>query len=95
MNICTECKHCRDHLVKMFNRRREERLKREQLHTDTIESVCQEESVKNYLCDHPYVVDVNPVDGTTTLVRCHMARGTEGACGRHGAYWEKKESDEA
>ncbi|MFH1737366.1 MAG: hypothetical protein ABIH23_00060 [bacterium] len=46
-------------------------------------------AANEYLCNHPNVVDENPVTGESTCVYCYKARAP-GLCGKQGVYWVKK-----
>lgn len=91
MNLCIDCKHCRDHLAIKFEGRLRKMLEREGLCEPEWVDIFADTKSLEYLCDHPKVVDMSPVNGGITFVYCHKARGIGGSCGKAGVLWSRKE----
>jgi hypothetical protein len=81
VKLCVGCRWSDDVLVKGWRRRAQEAF-----HGIDLEREAQE-----YLCSHPEVVLVNPVNGAETMGYCIRERQDGGKCGLGGKHWAPRE----
>jgi len=83
VKICVGCRWSDDVLAKYFRRRMKSALGDEFIDLDR--------EAHEYLCSHPEVVLVNPVNGDETMGYCIRERQDGGKCGLGGKHWEARE----
>ena len=81
VKLCVGCRWSDDVFVKGWRRRAQEAFHG---------LIDLDREAQEYLCSHPEVVLVNPVNGAETMGYCIRERQDGGKCGLCGKHWEAR-----